>query len=48
MRQLDFYEFTGVFLPGAVTLVGLGVLIPDLKTQLLSLDVSVGSLVLLC
>jgi len=32
MKQFDFYEFTGVLVPGAVVLLGVGAVYPQLRT----------------
>lgn len=43
MRQLDFYEFTGIFVPGVVTSVGLCLLVPSLQATVIGKDMSLGS-----
>lgn len=44
MRQLDFYEFTGVLLPGAIVMAALVLLFPGWGLPTLVKDVSVGGL----
>jgi len=44
MKTFDFYEFTGVLMPGAVTLYGISRLFPEQVQFLSDKDVSVGSL----
>lgn len=44
MRQLDFYEFTGILLPGATALAGLLFVFPDLLKPESIKDFSVGGL----
>lgn len=43
MRQFDFYEFTGVIAPGAVSLFGIAILFPELGKRLQGQDFTVGS-----
>jgi len=43
MRHLDFYEFTGIFVPGVVTSVGLCLLVPSLQVTMIGKDMSLGS-----
>jgi len=42
MRQFDFYEFAGVLAPGALALVGLSIVHPDLRQLLKEHAFSVG------
>jgi hypothetical protein len=44
MRQLDFYEFTGILLPGAIVMTALVLLFPGWGFPTLVKDVSVGGL----
>jgi hypothetical protein len=44
MRQLDFYEFTGILLPGAIVMTALVLLFPGWGLPTLVKDVSVGGL----
>jgi hypothetical protein len=42
MYKLDFYEFVGILAPGVVFLVGLGYLFPDLESQMIANNISIG------
>ena len=44
MKQFDFYEFTGILLPGAIVLTALVVLFPSWGLPTLIKDISVGGL----
>jgi len=44
IRQLDFYEFTGVIAPGTIALLAAGLIWPDHLGGILKLDVTVGGL----
>lgn len=44
MKTFDFYEFTGILVPGAVTLVGVLLIYPQFHTTFFSSDISVGDL----
>jgi hypothetical protein len=44
MRQLDFYEFAGVLLPGVVLLTAMGLVFPEKRAELIGGDLSVGDL----
>lgn len=44
MRQFDFYEFTGILVPGATVLAGVLLLVPDFIKPESIKDVSVGGL----
>jgi hypothetical protein len=44
MRQFDFYEFTGIFAPGATALAGMLLLAPDFIAPETIKDFSVGGL----
>ncbi|ABM57331.1 hypothetical protein [Verminephrobacter eiseniae] len=44
MRQLEFYEFTGILLPGAIAMAALVLLFPGWGLPTLVKDVSVGGL----
>lgn len=45
MRNFDFYEFTGILVPGALTLAILGLLLPGIPPMLQGVgSISVGSL----
>ena len=44
MKQFDFYEFTGILLPGAIVLTGLVLLFPGWGLPTLIKDISVGGL----
>lgn len=47
MRQFDFYEFTGILVPGATALAGMLLLVPDFIKPETIKDLSVGGLGLL-
>lgn len=42
MRTLDFYEFAGIVLPGATTLIGILLLYPELQTYIPTKDMTIG------
>lgn len=42
MRNLDFYEFVGILLPGVVLLTVVAVAFPNVKAELVGQDLSVG------
>jgi len=42
MRQFDFYEFTGIIVPGTVVLAGAALCIPAVKQAAFDQDLSVG------
>jgi len=44
MRQFDFYEFVGIVSPGALTLVGLGIVHPELRQLVKEHALSAGDL----
>lgn len=44
MRQLDFYEFAGILLPGAIVMVALVLLFPGWGLPVLIKDISFGGL----
>ena len=44
MKQFDFYEFTGILLPGAIVLTGLVLLFPGWGLPTLIKDISMGGL----
>jgi hypothetical protein len=44
MKSFDFYEFTGVLVPGAITLVAVLLIYPHMRTTLFSSDLTVGDL----
>lgn len=44
MKTFDFYEFTGLLVPGAITLVAVLLIYPQLRTTLFSSDLTVGDL----
>jgi len=44
MKEFDFYSIMGVMAPGAFTLFGVSILIPELRHTFLSDDIGVGNL----
>lgn len=44
MKSFDFYEFTGILVPGAITLVAILLLFPPARTSVFSSDLTVGDL----
>jgi len=44
MHKFDFYEFTGILLPGSILIFGTALLFPEFGSVVLSQDVSVGDL----
>jgi len=44
MKTFDFYEFTGILVPGAITLVAVLLIYPHVRTTLFSSDLTVGDL----
>src|SRR6266571_6089003 len=44
MKTFDFYEFTGILVPGAITLVAILLVFPQIRTSLFSSDLTVGDL----
>jgi hypothetical protein len=44
MKTFDFYEFTGILVPGAITIVAILLIFPQVRTSLFSSDLTVGDL----
>lgn len=44
MKTFDFYEFTGILVPGSITIVAILLLFPQLRTTFFPPDLTVGDL----
>ncbi|BAF60581.1 hypothetical protein PTH_2400 [Pelotomaculum thermopropionicum SI] len=44
MKSFDHYEFTGIVVPGALAVIGISLLYPELRPVFLAKDITVGSL----
>jgi hypothetical protein len=44
MKSFDFYEFAGILVPGAITLVAVSLIFPQMRITLFSPDLTVGDL----